>query len=96
MLGSIFFAHMWLLRSPGTICQNTQRFVGSDKVIPTFGVDGVISRSTCMGLDQGVGFVKVMRPKVFTCVCAGDSGQLMIQCCQLTKDVVMVAGVMLP
>ena len=63
MLGIIFFTHMGLLRSPGTICQNTRRFVGPDKVIPTFGGDGVISRSTCMESRPGLRVVKVMRPK---------------------------------
>ena len=82
---------MGLLRSPGTICQNTQRFVGSNKVIPTFGDDGVISGPHVWVLDQGVGFVKVMRPKVFTRVYDGDPDQLMIRCCQLTRDAVMVA-----
>ena len=62
MLGIIFFTHMGLLRNPGTSCQNTRRFVGSDKVIPTFGDDGVTSRSTCMGSRLGVRVVKVMRP----------------------------------
>ena len=61
--------HMGLLHSPEASCQNARRFVGSDKVTSTFGVDGMISQSTCMVLDQGVGFVKVMRPKVFTHVC---------------------------
>ena len=54
---------MGLLHSPGTISQNTWRFVGSDKAIPTFGDDGVISRSTCMGSKPGLRVVKVMRPK---------------------------------
>ena len=63
MLGIIFFTHMGLLCSPGTICQNAQRLVGSDKVIPTFGDDGVISRSTCMGSRLGLRVVKVMRPE---------------------------------
>ena len=54
---------MELLRSPGTIYQNTRRFVGSDKVIPTFGGDGVISRSTCMGSRPGLRVVKVLRPE---------------------------------
>ena len=53
---------MELLRSPGTICQNTRGLIGSDKVIPTFGGDGVISRSTCMGSRPGLRVVKVMRP----------------------------------
>ena len=64
MLGIIFFIHMGLLRSPRIICQNTRRFVGSDKVIPTFGDDGVISRSTCMGSRPGLRVVKVMRPNL--------------------------------
>ena len=53
---------MGLLRNPGTISQNTRRFVGSDKVIPTFSDDGMISQSTCMGSRPGLRVVKVMRP----------------------------------
>ena len=54
---------MGLLRNPGIISQNNQRFVGSDKVIPTFGDDGMISRSTCMGSRPGLRVVKVLRPE---------------------------------
>ena len=59
---------MGLLRSPGTICQNTRRFVGSDKVIPTFGGDGVISQSMCMESRPGLRVVKVMRPEFSVCM----------------------------
>ena len=78
---------MGVLRSPGTICQNTRRFVGSDKVIPTFSDDGVISRSTCMGSRPGLRVVKVMRPDfnvlVFDVIRPADGryNQLMQQRC---------------
>ena len=96
MLGIIFFTHMGLLRSPGTICQNAQRFVGSDKVIPTFGGDRVISQSMCMGSRSGCRVHQGHETSSFTHVYDGDSDQLMIRCCQLTRDIVMVARGVLP
>ena len=40
---------------PGTICQNNRRFVGSDKVIPTFGVHRVDTTFHVCVLRSGVG-----------------------------------------
>ena len=71
MLGIIFFTHMGLLCSPGTICQNTWRFVGSDKVIPTFSGDGVISRSTCMDSRSGCRVCQGHETQSFTYVYDG-------------------------
>ena len=46
-----------------------------------------------MVLDQGVGFIKVMRPKVFTCMCI-DGISLLIRHYQLmVVDMMMVMGV---
>ena len=45
---------MGVLHNPGTICQNNQEFVGSNEVIPTFGVQRVDATSHVYGVQTRV------------------------------------------